>query len=139
MRSATRSGSLYTGMRRDKVLTLRRDHVEMDTLSFLVEETKTGFPLELPITRQLAEVLERRRTASDNLPNGLRDWVFPLPASATGHVQDLHHAYRRISKAGGAKFWFHGLRNCFITAAERELTLHPSLTKRLVNHARPTM
>ena len=72
---------LYTGMRRDEVLTLRWDHVEMDTLSFLVEETKTGVPLELPITRQLADVLERRRAANDNLPNGLRDWVFPSPTS----------------------------------------------------------
>ena len=32
--------------------------------------------------------------------------------------------------------WFHGLRNCFITVAERELILPPPLTKRLVNHAR---
>lgn len=30
-----------------------------------------------------------------------------------------------------------GLRNCFITVAERELMLARSLTKRLVNHARP--
>ena len=80
---------LYTGMRRDEVLTLRWDHVEMDTLSFLVEETKTGVPLELPITRQLADVLERRRAANDNLPNGLRDWVFPSPTSTTGHVQNF--------------------------------------------------
>jgi len=28
-------------------------------------------------------------------------------------------------------------RNSFITVAERELMLPPSLTKRLVNHARP--
>ena len=34
-------------------------------------------------------------------------------------------------------FWFHGLRNCFITVAERELMLPRSLTKGLVNHARP--
>ena len=44
---------------------------------------------------------------------------------------------RRISETGGAKFWFHGLRNCFITVAERELMLPSALTKRLVNHARP--
>ena len=67
----------------------------------------------------------------------IRDWVFPSPTSATGHVQDPHHLYGRISETGGAKFWFHGLRNCFITVAERELMLPPSLTKRLVNHARP--
>ena len=29
------------------------------------------------------------------------------------------------------------LRNCFITVVERELMLPSSLTKRLVNHARP--
>ena len=59
------------------------------------------------------------------------------PGFNTGHVQDPHHLYARIGKAGGAKFWFHGLRNSFITIAERELMLPPSLTKRLVNHARP--
>ena len=45
--------------------------------------------------------------------------------------------YGRITKTGGARFWFHGFRNCFITVAERELMLPQSLTKRLVNHARP--
>ena len=94
-------------------------------------------PLELPVTRQLAAILERRLAAAADLPAKVRDWVFPSPTSATGHVQDPHHLYARISKAGGAKFWFHGLRNCFITVAERELMLPPSLTKRLVNHARP--
>ena len=128
---------LYTGMRRDEVLTLRWDRVDMDALTFRVEETKTGVPLELPITNQLATILERRRAAAADLSEGVREWVFPSPTSATGHVQDPHHLYARISKAGGAKFWFHGLRNSFITVAERELMLPPSLTKRLVNHARP--
>ena len=77
------------------------------------------------------------RIAAD-LPEGVREWVFPSPTSATGHVQDPHHLCARIGKAGGVKFWFHGLRNSFITVAERELMLPPSLTKRLVNHARPT-
>lgn len=45
--------------------------------------------------------------------------------------------YEAIGRAGGAKFWFHGLRNAFITVAERDLMLPRSLTKRLVNHARP--
>ena len=128
---------LYTGMRRDEVLTLRWERVDMDALTFRVEETKTGVPLELPITNQLAAILERRRTAAADLPEGVRECVFPSPTSATGHVQDPHHLYARIGKAGGAKFWFHGLRNSFITVAERELMLPPSLTKRLVNHARP--
>ena len=41
------------------------------------------------------------------------------------------------ARPAGPKFWFHGLRNSFITVAERELMLPPSLTKQLVNHARP--
>ena len=45
--------------------------------------------------------------------------------------------YGAVGRAGGEKFWFHGLRNAFITVAERELMLPRSLTKRLVNHARP--
>ena len=128
---------LYTGMRRDEVLTLRWERVDMETPPFRVEETKTGVPLELPVTRQLNAILERRRSANEDLPEDVRDWVFPSLTSASGHVEDPHHLYGRITKAGGAKFWFHGLRNCFITVAERELMLPPTLTKRLVNHARP--
>ena len=37
-----------------------------------------------------------------------------------------------------SQFWFHGLRNCFITVAECELLRPLSLTKRLVNHTRPS-
>ena len=128
---------LYTGMRRDEVLTLRWQQVDMAAMTFRVEETKTGVPLELPVTRQLSAILERRRAESESLPDNIRAWVFPSLTSASGHVEDPHHLYGRITKAGGAKFWFHGFRNCFITVAERELMLPQSLTKRLVNHARP--
>ena len=99
--------------------------VPVAELPFRVEETKTGVPLELPITNQLAAILERRRTAVAGLPEGVREWGFPSPTSANGHVQHPHHLYARISKAGGAKFWLHSLRNSFITVAERELNLPP--------------
>ena len=60
---------------------------------------------------------------------------FPRPPAATGHVQDIHHLYSRIDKAGSAKFWFHGLRNCFITVAERELML-PSVADQAAGEPR---
>ena len=53
-------------------------------------------------------------------------------------MADLSPFYAGISEAAGTRFWFHGLRNAFITVAERELMLPRSLTKRLVNHARPS-
>ena len=58
-----------------------------------------------------------------------------LPKS--GHIVEPRAHYAAISKAGGVKFWFHALRNSFITVGEHELMLPRSLTKRLVNHARP--
>ncbi len=96
-----------------------------------------GEPLELPVTRQLTAILERRRTESEALTGDLRDWVFPSTLSASGHIANLSHLYERIGAAGGTKFWYHGLRNAFITVAERDLLLPRALTKRLVNHARP--
>ena len=89
------------------------------------------------VTRQLAAILKRRQAEAGDYPVDVRDWVFPSRTAATGHVQDPHHLYARIGEASGARFWFHGLRNSFITVAERELMLPPSLTKRLANHARP--
>ena len=136
---------LYTGLRVSEVFGLRWDRVSLSRRLLRVDETKTGKPLLLPVTRQLAAVLERRR--ADCLgelglanPAGTRPsgWVFPSATSASGHVEELFHLYGRISRVAGTKFWFHGLRNAFISVAERELMLPRSLTKRLVNHARQT-
>ena len=129
---------LYTGMRVGEIETLRWDRVDLGAGLFRVEETKTGEPLELPVTRQLSAILGRRLADREATPLPLRIWVFPSARSKSGHVEAIEGYYARITLAGGAKFWFHALRNCFITVAERELLLPRTLTKRLVNHARPS-
>ena len=129
---------LYTGMRMGEVVSLRWERLDLERHILRVEETKTGEPLELPITRQLAAIFERRRADADEPDLEPEGWLFPAPRkAASGHVSHLWQFYPDISKAGGTRFWFHGLRNAFITVAERELMLPRSLTKRLVNHARP--
>ncbi len=124
----------YTGMRLGEVVSLGWERIDMDRGILRVEETKTGEPLELPLTRQLAAVLERRRAEVGG--RAAEGWVFPSLTSATGHLTGLHRYHADISKASGTRFWFHGLRNAFITVAERDLMLPRPLTKRLVNHAR---
>ena len=99
---------------------------------------RRGEPLELPVTRQLAAIFERLQSecGGQAAPSG---WLFPSPKKArAGHVADVARFYEGIGEAAGTRFWFHGLRNAFITVAERELMLPRSLTKRLVNHARPS-
>ena len=135
-RDALRLG-LYTGMRHSEVLELRWDRVDLDAMTLTVEETKSGEPLEIPIIRQVGAMLERRLAERGNCPERSRAWVFPSETSASGRLVTTQQLNARIGEAGGAKFWFHALRNCFITVADRELMLPTSLTKRLVNHARP--
>jgi len=120
---------LYTGMRLREILSLKWSNITEREL--VVEETKSGIELRLPITTQLANVLKRRK--KDNKT----PWVFPNPDSKSGHFDDIHHVYPTITKVAETRFWFHGLRNNFITIGERNLALSSSLIKRLVNHARP--
>ncbi len=55
---------LYTGMRRGEIMPFRWERVDLDTGLFRVEETKTRVPLELPVPRQLGEILARRRAGA---------------------------------------------------------------------------
>ena len=137
-RDAFRFG-LYTGMRRAEVFGLKWAQVDLEAGVLRIEETKTGEPLEFPLTRQLGAILERRLAERERFPEDRRGWVFPSAnaKARTGHIEGMQHLNARIGEAGGARFWFHALRNCFITVADRELMLPTSLTKRLVNHARP--
>ena len=121
-RDAFRFG-LYTGMRRDEVLGLRRAQVDMNAMTFRVEETGTGKPLELPVTQQAGAILERRLAERGRFSGQCRVWVFPSESSPSGRLHRMQHLNARIGEAGGARFWFHALRTCFIAVAEHELEL----------------
>ena len=132
-RDAFRFG-LYTGMRLTEVTGFAWSQVDMAAMTVRIEDTKSGEPLEFPVTRQLAAILKRRFAEREQFAGEARHWVFPSETSASSHLESIQHLNARIGEAGGARFWFHALRNCFITVADRELMLPTRLTKRLVNH-----
>ena len=135
-RDALRFG-LYSGMRRNEVMTLRWDRVDMAALTFRVDDPGRGGPLELPVTRQLAAILEHRLAESERFPERCRVWVFPSDRGPSGYINNLQYLNARIGEEGGARFWFDGLRTCFLEVAENDLTLPRALTRRLVTHTRP--
>ena len=101
---------IYTGMRLGEVTSLRWERIDLERLRAEAVRAHSG--------------------------EALTGFLFPSDRSRTGHVVDVQRVYAAITEAGDRKFWFHGLRNSFISVAERELMLPCSLTKRLVNHAR---
>ena len=93
-RDAFRFG-LYTGMRKAEVSGLEWARIDLDEMTFRVEETKTGEPLELPVTRRLVTILQRRFAERS------RGWVFPSGSAESGHMNDgMHYLNARISEAG---------------------------------------
>ena len=131
----TLSFALYTGLLREEVLTLNWQHVDREARTFRVRHARGTISSELPVTAQLAAILDRRHAACGCPAPGQRAWVFPSPTSASGHLKDLKHLYGRISEAAGTKFWFQGMRTCYLAVAERDLLLPSSLTSRLLNRA----
>ena len=121
---------LYTGMRRGEVLALRWDRESLEEGRFFVDETKTGEPLELPVTRQLAALLARRLEARP----GEARWVFASPGNPEQPLARPDSYYRAIVRHGEKPFWYHALRNSFVAVAAHELKLPESLVKRLVKH-----
>lgn len=127
--------ALFTGLLREEVLTLNWEHVDREARAFIVRHARGTLSDELPVTDQLAAILDRRHAECGRLEPGRRAWVFPSQTSASGHLRETKHLYAPISETGGVKFWFQGMRNCYLAVAERELLLPPSLTGRLLNRA----
>ena len=98
-RDAFRFG-LYTGMRRAEVFGLEWARVDMDRAVRRVEDTKSGEPLEFPVTRQLATIVERWLAELEHFAVEARGWVFPSEISGSGHLEGMQHLNARIGEAG---------------------------------------
>ncbi|MEO0463155.1 MAG: site-specific integrase [Pseudomonadota bacterium] len=119
--------ALFTGMRKSEIARLRWEHVDLEGKTLVVPDTKSGDPLQLPLSEFLGGLLAERRESDP-----LGEWVFS--GRGTGnHLVETKRMHHRVSEASGITLTFHDLRRTFITIAKSLDIPHYAL-KRLLNH-----
>lgn len=83
-------------MRRMEILSIRREHVNLQQRTIYITKAKSGSRLQ-PITQHLVEFLEDYMAA---LPRG-SEWLFPSVAAKEGHATDIRKPFRRVVIAAG--------------------------------------
>ena len=98
---------LFTGARRNEILTLKWSYIDLEQGVARLPDSKTGFKvLHLPAAAM--EILE----SLESLPQ-TSEWCFPS-VSTTGHVVNLKRAWQTILKEAGLSGWrIHDLRHAF--------------------------
>jgi integrase len=104
---------LRTGMRKSEILSVRREHVDLNARTIFVPSAKSG-PRTQPISADLARFLAGHiETLPQDTP-----WLFPSPEARHGHTVDVRKAFVRAVTAAGLdpiKVVRHTLRHTAIT------------------------
>ena len=125
--------ALYTGLLREEVLTLNWENVDGEVRTFRVRHTRGTVSSELPVTTQLAGILDARHAASGRPQLGERAWVFPSPTSPLRPSQGNETFVRADFRGGWRQVLVPGDAELLPRVAERDLLLPSSLTSRLLN------
>jgi integrase len=87
---------LETSMRKMEVLSIRLEHIDTARRVIYVPQAKSG-AREQPITKRLADFL----TGYIETAEPGQEWLFPSPASHTGHTVSIEKPFRRAVKNAG--------------------------------------
>lgn len=68
--------SLFTGMRRSEISSLRWEYINLDERALHIPKTKNGDPLDLPLCDFLVDLLNQRKERVGSSP-----WGFPTEAA----------------------------------------------------------
>jgi integrase len=117
---------LFTGMRRNEVLSLKWEDVDLKDKTFTVGKTKNHKGLKLPLTWLLLEVLERRKNDNGN------PYVFE-GEKPNSHLSPPKKQIEKARELVGFHFTNHDLRRTFSTTAHR-LNFGKYTLDRLINH-----
>jgi integrase len=85
---------LGTSMRKTEILTIRKEHVDLERRIIHIPKAKAG-SREQPITSTVSEFLRTHMVAIDS------PWLFPSPGAKSGRVSDIRKAFRRVVIAAG--------------------------------------
>ena len=100
--------SLLTGARRENVLSMRWDQVNLDREEWFIPETKNGESQRVALILAMHDLLKDRKVEC-----GDSQWVFP-GYGASGHLANPDKAWKRILNRAGIKdirgTWIHDLR-----------------------------
>ena len=119
---------LFSGLRRDDVLCLRWEQVELDTaLMHPVIHKKQKEVITLPLTDYLIAILERRKKVQ------LNEYIF-AGRGGDGRFDDPKRQIAKVVKLTGIHFSSHDLRRTFISVAE-SLDISTYAIKRLCTHS----
>ena len=109
---------MLTGCRRNEILTLRWEHVDLEAGELRLPDTKTGARM-VPVSPTAARVLARAPRIPGN------PWVFP-GAKAGAHLSELAYWWNELrARAGLPNLRLHDLSHSF---ASRALALGQSLS-----------
>lgn len=87
--------SLFTGMRRNNVLTMRWEHVDFELGLIYVPDSKGGQPLQIPMVNQIRELLKKINQSANS------KWVLPSKKSTSGHFEDPKRPWRELLQSAG--------------------------------------
>jgi integrase len=87
---------LETSMRKTEILSIRREHVDVQRRVIYIPQAKAG-AREQPMTAHLATFLHEYMAV---LPHGT-PWLFPSMAAKSGHTIDIRKPFRRVVAAAG--------------------------------------
>lgn len=89
---------LYTGARKSNVLNLAWKNVSLDLQLWNIPaaQSKNKTSYTVPLVKPALEILTRRWKANPENP-----WVFPSPASKSGHLVEPKKAWNRVLKRSG--------------------------------------
>lgn len=89
--------SLFTGQRRNSILSMRWENVDLKNGLIYIPDTKNGDPMQIPMTIQTKELLETMKASADS------DWVIPSNKSASGHLEDPKRPWQDLLKRANIK------------------------------------